>query len=127
MASPKSAWAGGMRQRDKHLSAEPPLFPDVILDRRVATSERMLIPQPFKNVLGGVALFAVPAEIFLQPLVDEARETVELGPLDPRRSLITGRGRKHHHLLHACTRNPEMAGGHPFAHTAPTREADLQI
>jgi hypothetical protein len=87
----------------------------------------MLIPQTLKNALGGMALLPVPAEIVLQPLINEAREPVQLGPLDICRSLIAGRDRKHHHLLNACTRYPEMACCRPFAHTAPTREADLQI
>ena len=119
--------AGGMGQRDKHLPAAPPLFPDIILDRRIAALKLVLVAQPFKNALGGVALFTGTVQIVLHPLVDEAGETIQLGPLDLRRSLITGRDRKHHHLLHARTRDPEMAGGLPFAHTAPTREADLQI
>ena len=47
--------------------------------------------------------------------------------LDLRRSLILLRDRKHHHVRHARTRNPEMASGLSFAHAAPTREADLPV
>ena len=97
------------------------------LSYQLAAPKSMFVAQPFKNALGGMALLPVPAEIVLQPLINEAGEAVQLRPFDPRRSLITGRYRKHHHLLHACTRYPEMARCHPFAHTAPTREADLQI
>jgi two-component system, response regulator RegA len=32
------------------------MFTDIILDRRVAALEAVLVPQPFKNALGGVAL-----------------------------------------------------------------------
>ena len=56
-----------------------------------------------------------------------ADNLIKYMPLDICRSLISGRDRKHHHLLHARARNPEMARCHPFAHAAPTREADLQI
>ena len=94
---------------------------------RLTALKLVLVAQSFKNALGGVALFTGTVQIVLHPLVDEVGEPVQLGPLDLRRSLITGRDRKHHHLLHARTRNPEMASGLSFAHTAPTREADLQI
>ena len=50
----------------------------------------MLIAQPLKNPFGSVPLLAVPVEVFLQPLIDEAGEAIELRPLDLRRSLITG-------------------------------------
>ena len=103
------------------------MFPDIVLDRRIAPLELVLIPQTLKNALGGMALLPVPAEIVLQPLINEAGEAIKFGPLDICRSLISGRDRKHHHLLHARARNPEMASCHPFAHAAPTREADLQI
>ena len=66
------------------------MFPDVILDRRVAAHEAMLIAQPLKNPFGSVPLLAVPVEVFLQPLIDEASEAIELRPLNLRRSLITG-------------------------------------
>jgi hypothetical protein len=82
--------AGGVGQRHKHLSPAPAMFPDVILDRRVAAHEAMLIAQPLKNPFGSVPLLAVPVEVFLQPLIDEAGEGIELRPLDLRRSLITG-------------------------------------
>ena len=49
------------------------------------------VPRPLKNPLGGMPLLAVPAEVFQQPLVDEAGETVQLGPLDLRRAPIAGR------------------------------------
>lgn len=49
---------GGMRQRDKHLTTAAPVFPDIVLDRRIAALELVHVPQPFKNALGRVALFA---------------------------------------------------------------------
>ncbi|ALI56890.1 mobile element protein [Celeribacter marinus] len=116
-----------MGQRHKHLPPAPAMFPDVILDRRVAAHEAMLIAQPLKNPFGSVPLLAVPVEVVLQPLIDEAGEPVQLGPLDLRRSLISGRDRKHHHLRHARTRYPKMVRCRPFAHAAPTREADLPV
>ena len=74
----------GMGKRHKHLAAAPAMFTDTILDRRVAALEAVLVPQSLKNTLGGMPLPAVLAEIFQQPLVDEAGETVQLGPLDLR-------------------------------------------
>jgi hypothetical protein len=108
-------------------SARSPLFPDVILDRRVTALKLVLVAQPFKNALGGVALFTGTLQIVLHPLIDEDGEPIQLGPLDLRRALIARRHREHHHLLHARTRNPEMASSLPFAHTATTREADLPV
>jgi len=52
---------GGMSQRHKHLAAAPAVFMNVILDRRIAALEPMLIPQPFKNPLGGVPLLGSDA------------------------------------------------------------------
>lgn len=95
--------AGGMCQRHKHLAAAPTVFTDVVLDRRVAAMESMLIPQPLKNALGGMSLLAVPAEILLQPLVNKAGKAIQFGTLDRRCSLVSWRHRKAHHLLHACT------------------------
>jgi hypothetical protein len=120
--------AGSMRQRDKHLSATPPLFPDVILDRRVTVLKLVFVTQSFRNALGGVALLTGTLQIVLHPLINEARETIELGPLNICRPLIAGRHREHHLLLlHARTRYPEMARRRTFAHTATTREADLPV
>ena len=116
-----------MRQRDKHLPTASAMFPDIVLDRRVSASELVLISQPFKNALGRVTLLARMAEIVLQPLVDEASEAIEFGPLDLSRSLISGRNRKAHHLLHARARYPKMPRSRPLAHAAPTRKANLQI
>jgi len=101
-------------------------FGDVFLDRRVATLKPVLVPQPFKNALGGVALFAGTVEAVLQPLIDEAGEPEQIGPFDQRRSLIPAWDRKHHLLLQARTRHPEMARCRSFAHTAPTREANFR-
>lgn len=67
---------------------------------------RMFIPQPFRNALGRVALFAFSA--------------------DKRRSLRTRRDRKHHLSLQARSRYPEMARCRPFADAALTREVNLQ-
>ena len=64
------------------------MFTNAILDRRVAALEAVLVPQPLKNTLGAMSLLAVPAEVFQQPLVDEAGEAVQLRPLDLRRSPI---------------------------------------
>ena len=119
--------AGGMCQWHKHLPTAPPMFTDIGLDRRVAAAKLVLVAQPFKDALGGVALFAGTVQIVLQPLINEAGEAIKFGPPDLRRPLIAGWHREHHHLLHARTRYPEMAGGLPFAHPAPTREADLPI
>ena len=71
-----------MGKPHNHLSAAPTVFPNVILDRRVAALERVFIPQPLKNPFGGMALLAVAAEILCKPLVDEAGETIQPGPLD---------------------------------------------
>jgi hypothetical protein len=83
----------------------------------LAATEPMLITQPFKNALGSMSLLAVPAEILLQPLINEPCETIQFGPLDIGRPLISRRDRKTHHLLHACTRYPKMKSSSPFAHT----------
>ena len=64
------------------------MFTNVILDRRVAALEPVLIPQPLKNTLGGMPLLAVLAKVFQQPLVDEAGVTIQLGPLDLSRTPI---------------------------------------
>ena len=114
-------------QRHKHLSTAAPMFTDIGLDRRVAALEPVLVTQPLKNTLGRMPLLAVPVEILLQPLVDEARECIQPGPLDLSRSLISGRDRKAHHLLHARPRYPKMARRFAFAHATPTRKANLQI
>lgn len=112
--------AGGMGQKDKRLSPAPLLFPDVIHDRRVIDLKLGLVTQPFKKALGGVALFAGSVQIVLKPLRNEVGEPVQLGPLDLRLSLITGRDRKHHLLLlHARTRDPQLAGGLPCEQKGP--------
>jgi hypothetical protein len=67
------------------------MFTDIILDRRVAAREAVLVPQTLKNTPGGMPLLAVPAKVFLQPLIDEAGEPVQLGPFDLRRAPIARR------------------------------------
>ena len=103
------------------------MFADIVLYRRVTALKLVLVAQPFKDALGGVALFAGTLQIVLQPLINEARETIELGPLDIRRALVAGRDREHHHLLHARTRYPEMARCRTFTHAPTTREAHLPV
>ena len=93
---------GCMSQRHKHLAVTPTMFADIILDRRIAALKVVFIPQALKNTLGGMPLLTVPTEIFLQPLIDEAREAIQLRPLDLRRAPIAGRHRKPHNLIHAC-------------------------
>lgn len=66
-------------------------------------------------------------KVFQQPLVDEASEAIEFGPLDLSRSLISKRNRKAHHLLHARPRYPKVDCRCAFTHAAPTRETDLPI
>ncbi|AGI71613.1 hypothetical protein OA238_c14680 [Octadecabacter arcticus 238] len=116
-----------MCQWDKHLSMVAAMFPDIVLDRGLPASKLMLVPQTFKNALGRVALLTVPAEIVLQPLINEAGKASKLGPLDLRSSLISGRNRKAHHLLHARARYPKMNGCCSFAHATSTCEADLSV
>ena len=116
-----------MRQWHKHLAAPPAMFTDVILDRRVATLEPVLVTQALKNTLGSMPLLTVPAEVFLHPLIDEASEPVQLRPLDLRRAPIAGRHRKPHDLLHACTAHAKMNSCRAFAHAATTRETDLSV
>jgi len=99
---------GGMSQRHKHLAVTPTMFADIILDRRIAALKVVFIPQALKNALGGMSLLAVPAEIFMQPLIDEASESIQLRPLDTRCSPVTGRYGKLHDLLHARARYPKM-------------------
>jgi hypothetical protein len=102
------------------------MFPDITLDRRLTAAKLVLIPQALKKALGGVALLARKAEIVLKPLVDEAGEPVQLGPLDRSRYLIPGWDRRAHHLVHARTRNPKVACCRSLAHATTPREADLQ-
>ena len=106
--------AGGMRQRHKHLSTATPMLADVIFARRVAALEVLFVPQPFKNALGRVTLFARMLEIVLQSLINEADEAIKFRPLDLSRSSIPGRDRKAHHLLNprATSRN----GSQPCTH-----------
>ena len=80
-----------MGKRNKHLSTAPAMFTDIILDRRVAALEAVLVPQTLKNTLGGMSLLAVPVEVFQQPLIDEAGEAVQLRPFDLRRAPIARR------------------------------------
>jgi len=103
------------------------MFAAMILERRIAARARVFIPQPLENTLGGMSLLAVPAEIFLRPLIDEASESVQLRPLDTCCSPVTGRYGKLHDLLHAPARYPRMNCCRSFAHAAPTRETDLPI
>ena len=116
-----------MGQRHKHRPTAPAIFPDIVLNRRIAALEPVFVTQPLKNPFGSVPLLAVPAELFLQPLVDKASEAIELWPLDLNRSLITGWCRKQRHLRHARTRYPRIARCRPFTHAAPTCEADLSV
>ena len=74
-----------------------------------------------------MSLLAVPAEILLQPLINEPCETIQFGSLDIGRPLISRRDRKTHHLLHACTRYPKMKSSSSFAHTLAARKAHLPI
>ena len=127
LAKIRLGMARSMRQRYKHLTTASSMFPDIILDRRLAAAKLVLIPQALKNALGGVALLARKAEIVLQPLVDETSKSVQLGSLDRSRSLISGWDRKAHHLVHARTRNPKVARCRSLAHAATPREADLQV
>ena len=55
-----------MGQRHKHFAMAATMFANVILDRRVAALEPVLVPQPLKSTLGGMPLLAVPAEVFQQ-------------------------------------------------------------
>ena len=87
------------------------MFTDVVLDRRVAALEPVLITQPFKNALGSMSLLAVPAEILLQPLINEPCETIQFGSLDTGRPLISRRDPKNtssSSRLHAISRNEEQ-------------------
>ena len=46
----------GMGQRHEHLLRPPPALPHLVLDYGVLTVEPVLVPQPFKDPLGRVAL-----------------------------------------------------------------------
>ena len=74
-----------------------------------------------------MSLLAAPAEILLQPLVNEAGKAIQFGSLDLGRPLISGRDRKAHHLLHARTRYPKMKSCSSFAHAVTARKAHLPI
>ncbi len=114
--------SGRVRQRHKHLAPAPFMLTHIILYRRMTAREPMLVTKPFENALGRVPLLAVPAQIFLQPLIDHLGETTRFGPLDLCRPAIPGRNRKAHDLLHAVARDPEMTR---VRHGARTSGASL--
>ena len=57
----------------------------------VTAGEPMLLAEPFENALGRAPLLAVPAQIILQPLVNDLGEATRFRPLDRRRPTIPGR------------------------------------
>ena len=67
----------------------------------IAAAETVLISLPLKDPVGRMSPLAVPALIFEQRLVDQARKSVQLRPLDHRRPIVARRRRKAQHLLHA--------------------------
>jgi hypothetical protein len=97
-----------MWQWHKHLSTAPHMFPDIGFYRRIAALKLVLVSQPFKNALGGMALFRGTVEIILQPLVNEAGEAIKFGAFYLHSSPIAGRDRKKSSpssRSHAITRN----------------------
>ena len=119
--------AGRMAQRHEHLPPTPLLFAHVILDDRIAAGEAVLISQPLKDPLGRMPLLAVPSLILAQPLVDDGGKSVQLRPLDRRRSAVARRHGKAQHLLHAVTRDPEMLRRRSRAHALRTGKPHLPI
>lgn len=94
----------------------------------IAPLKLVLVAQPFKNALVRVALFAGTVGGVLQPLIDEAGEPVQLGPLDICRSVMSGRDQNIIIFFFTLARGiPKWPAGRPFAHAASTREADLQL
>ena len=75
-------------QRHKHLSTAALMFADIVLNRRIAFLKFVLVPQPFKNTLGGVAWLAAATEVLLQPLINQNGECIKLGLLDLSRAQI---------------------------------------
>ena len=116
-----------MRQRHEHLAPQPFMLTQVILHDGIAANEPVLIPQPFENTLGGVALLAVPALILSQPRIDNLGEPIQLRPLDLGPPPVTGRHRKTQHLLHAVARNPEMTRRRTLTHAVSTSKTHLPI
>ena len=71
--------ARGMGQRDEHLLRPPPMFPHVVLHDSVLAGEPVLLPQPFKDALGGVALLPGNPKVVFQYPVDDAGKGLQLG------------------------------------------------
>ena len=69
----------GMGQRHEHLLRPPPMFPHVVLHDGVLAGEPVLVPQPLKDALGGVALLPGNPEVVFQYPVDDAGKGLQLG------------------------------------------------
>ena len=62
--------AGWVAQWHKHLACTAFLAAHIIFDDGVTAVEPAFVTKPFKNTLGCVTLFARPAFVFRQPLID---------------------------------------------------------
>lgn len=76
----------------------------------------MLVPEPIKTPLGGMALLLVTPEVLSQPLIDDLGKAVQPGALDGRRPPIPWRRRIDHHLVHAIAQNPKIPRYRALAH-----------
>ena len=61
---------------------------DLVLYAGITGREPMLVTKPLENALGRVVLLAVPAQIFLQKMIDYLGETTQFGLLDRCRPAI---------------------------------------
>ena len=71
--------ARGMGQWNEHLLRPPPMSPNVVLHDGVLAGEPVLVPQAFKDALGGVALLPGNPEVIIQYPVDHAGKGRKLG------------------------------------------------
>lgn len=116
-----------MRQPHEHLATPPFPLARVGLDDCITAGEPVLIPKPFENPLGRMALLAIPALILHQPSVDDLGEAIQLGPSGLGLAPVSRRQRKAQHLPDTVARNPKLPRRFSPTHAAPTRQTDLPI
>ena len=108
--------ARAMGQRHEHLPDTPPALPHVVLDDGLLAFEPVLVPQPLKDPLHGVALLPGDQAIRLQNGVNYAGVGLKLGsPRRPLPRVALGR-RIGQHLAHRVPVHAEHPRGLPNTH-----------
>ena len=120
------AWR--MSQRHEHLPRLAAVLPYVALDYRVLAIEPVLIPEPLKDALGGVALLLGDPQVLFQNPVDHAGKRLQLGLARRAMPPVARRHGVGNNLAHRVSVQPEHPGSLPDAHAFHHyRPADPQI